>query len=280
MNLLELTHRQPVAQPWVEGEKIPWNEPGFSRRMLREHLSQQHDAASRRFEIIDQHVRWIHGVILGEKPTRILDLGCGPGLYSNRLTQLGHTCTGIDFSPASIAYARSKAQLAGLESDFRLEDIRTAQLGRDYGMAMLIYGEFNVFKPVEAQSILTRVAAALRSDGRLLLEVSTFASVKGIGCQPRHWSAQENGLFSDDPHLYLYESFWDDQQKTATERYYVVDARSGKVTAHAATTQAYRISRLKAMFFQAGFKSVQVYPSLTGEKTAQGQGFVVLLAQR
>lgn len=35
----------------------------------------------------------------------MLDLGCGPGLYSHRLATLGHRVHGIDFGPASIAYA-------------------------------------------------------------------------------------------------------------------------------------------------------------------------------
>ena len=104
MKLLDVVGRQRVPKPWAEGEKIPWDEPGFSGRMLNEHLSQEHDAASRRFEVIDRHCRWIHGCVLKRNPTRILDLGCGPGLYTSRLARLGHHCVGIDFSPASIAY--------------------------------------------------------------------------------------------------------------------------------------------------------------------------------
>ena len=56
MNLSDLVNRSLNPQPWVEGDHIPWDEPGFSARMLREHLSQEHNAASRRYEIIDQQV--------------------------------------------------------------------------------------------------------------------------------------------------------------------------------------------------------------------------------
>ena len=93
MNFIDVVNRKP-PQPWIDGEKIPWNEPGFSQRMLAEHLSQAHNAASRRFAIIDEHVAWIHHHVLGDRPARILDLGCGPGLYLNRLAQLGHRGTG------------------------------------------------------------------------------------------------------------------------------------------------------------------------------------------
>jgi hypothetical protein len=70
MNLIDLINRKILPVPWAEGEKIPWHEPAFSERMLREHLSQAHDAASRRSELIDGHVNWIHNEVLSGRPTR------------------------------------------------------------------------------------------------------------------------------------------------------------------------------------------------------------------
>lgn len=76
MNLNEIVQRTTPPIPWAEGEKIPWNEPGFTQRMLREHLSQAHDAASRRLSKIDDHVAWIHADLLAGRPARVLGLGC------------------------------------------------------------------------------------------------------------------------------------------------------------------------------------------------------------
>lgn len=81
--------------------KIPWDDADFSQ-MLREHLSQKHDMASRRIEWIDKQVAWIHEHLLGGRPSSTLNLGCGPGFYSHRLAARGHRCHGIDFGPASI----------------------------------------------------------------------------------------------------------------------------------------------------------------------------------
>ena len=89
MDLMDIVLRQSVPRPWAEGEKIPWNDPDFSRRMLLEHLSQEHDAASRRFATIDEQVSWIHDTVLGGRPARILDLGCGLG---GLLSRLGSPC--------------------------------------------------------------------------------------------------------------------------------------------------------------------------------------------
>ena len=63
-DLLKIVHRSQPAVPWAEGDNIPWSEPSFSERMLREHLSQDHDLASRRIENVNRHVAWIHDAVL------------------------------------------------------------------------------------------------------------------------------------------------------------------------------------------------------------------------
>ncbi len=67
--------------------KIPWDEPAFSQRMLENHLSQDHDWASRRLTVIEQQVTWITRQL--PAGARILDLGCGPGFYTRLLAERG-----------------------------------------------------------------------------------------------------------------------------------------------------------------------------------------------
>lgn len=265
MDLMDIIHRQTVPDPWSEGEKIPWNEPGFSQRMLREHLSQAHDAASRRFETIERHVAWIQHFVLSDQPTKILDLGCGPGLYSNRLAKLGHECIGIDFSPASITHAQESAQVEKLKCTYLQQDIRVANYGQGYGLAMLIFGEFNTFRRSDARLILKKAQQALVENGYLLLEVHTFNAVQAIGKQPASWYATESGLFSEHPHICLMENFWDAQQNAATERYFIVDGSTGSVTRCAASMQAYTDKQYRSLLEECGFGNIVFYPSLRGD---------------
>ena len=280
VQLLELVERQAVPEPWAEGDKIPWNDPGFSQRMLAEHLSQAHDMASRRFAVIDKHVAWIHGALLQARPARILDLGCGPGLYAGRLARLGHECAGIDFSPASIAYAREQARAEGLHCTYLQHDIRTAEYGTGYGLVMLLFGEFNVFRPAEAQAIVRQAHQALDEGGLLLLEAHTFAAVRDIGQQPRSWYSAPSGLFSERPHLVLTESFWDAQRAVATERYFVVDAATDNVARHAASMQAYTDEQYRSLLADSSFAAATFYPSLTGSPDEAQAQLVVVVGSR
>ncbi len=280
LTLMDVIRRRAVPGPWAEGDKIPWNEPEFSARMLKEHLTQAHDMASRRLERIDQHVDWIQRALLAGKPSRILDLGCGPGLYASRLSRLGHRVVGIDFSPASIEYARQQAQAEGLPVTYIQQDIRQADFGAGFDLVMFIFGELNAFRPEEARSILHKAGRALAPGGRLLLEVSSFEGVRGIGQRPPAWYTAESGLWSAQPHLCLAERFWDASQAAATERWYIIDGQSGAVAACAATQQAYTEEQLRSLLEESGFSEINFYPSLGGVQVEGQEGLISITATK
>ena len=52
--------------------------------------------------------------LLPRPPARILDAGCGPGLYAVPLDEAGHQVTGIDVSAAALRHGRSLARQAHL----------------------------------------------------------------------------------------------------------------------------------------------------------------------
>ena len=105
VNLEQLKQWQAKPAPFTPGETLFWDDPHISAQMLAAHLDPTTDAASRRPETIERSVAWIVKT-LGLRPgAKLLDLGCGPGLYAARLAQWGLDVTGIDYSRRSIDYA-------------------------------------------------------------------------------------------------------------------------------------------------------------------------------
>jgi SAM-dependent methyltransferase len=259
---------------------IPWDDPDVSRRMLREHLSQRYDAASRRTSIIKKHVNWIHHFVLDGKPSKILDLACGPGLYSIRLAEFGHECEGIDFSPASIDYANATAKKVHLTCKFRHEDIRIANYGEGFDLVMQVFSEFNTFDPGDASLILKRSYQALKPGGRFLLEVPSFDAVEQLGNQPSVWYTEKKGIFSDEPYICLTESFWNEEDALAIERYYVIQNAGEDVKLIINTTRAYEEEQFINFLEAAGFKDIEFHPSLTGNRDQQLDGMVVIMATK
>ena len=239
--------------PWDGKYKIPWDEPEFSARMLKEHLSQDHDLASRKLSYIIHQVQWIHETICNSEPKRILDLGCGPGLYLKNLASYGHTGKGIDFSPASIDYAQK-----AIKQSFELTcaDIRKAEFGNDHDLVYFIYGEFNTFSPTEIADILQRAFVSLKTGGVMLFEPYRYDAVKRIGKTPNNWYKAASGLFSDNPHLCLIENTWLEISAAAIQCFHVLDIESGLVRHYRSTTKAWRDSEYIELLKQTGFSEI------------------------
>ena len=76
------------------------------------------------------------------------------------------------------------------------------------------------------------------------------------------------------------ESFWDEDQSVAIERYIIVDAASGEVTRYSSSTQAYENDDMVEMLVQAGFQNPEFFPSLRGEPDEKMTQLQVLVAQK
>ncbi len=280
MNLLDLLQRTQPPVPWQEGDNIPWHDVDFSARMLAEHLTQAHDHASRRSHLIDQHVAWIHQLLLQEKPAHLLDLGCGPGFYTNRLAQLGHTCVGIDYSPASIAYAQKAAKDATLSCVYHHADMRSAEYGSGYGFIMLLFGEFNVFRPSHIASILAKAYQSLEPGGLLLLEPHTRESLLPGDKASNTWFSSTGGLFSPSPHLVLLEEHWDQSATVKTIRYFIIDVATAKVTRYAQSMQAYSVDQYQKSLANAGFTEIKLLPGLAHDRITPDSEFHAIIARK
>ncbi|WP_326691131.1 MULTISPECIES: bifunctional 2-polyprenyl-6-hydroxyphenol methylase/3-demethylubiquinol 3-O-methyltransferase UbiG [unclassified Streptomyces] len=77
-----------------------------------------HDMNPARVRYFDTTVR----ARLGEdrSAVRVLDIGCGGGLMSERLAELGYTVTGLDLSEGSVETARAHARTTGVEVTYRV----------------------------------------------------------------------------------------------------------------------------------------------------------------
>ncbi|MFZ0548087.1 MAG: methyltransferase domain-containing protein, partial [Candidatus Promineifilaceae bacterium] len=100
--------------PWVDGGNLPWDQEAFSQRMLQEHLDETHGAASRISAERQMQLNWLQQKLDIRPGSRLLDITCGPGFYAVDLAKQGCSVVGVDFSPASIAYARQLAEREGV----------------------------------------------------------------------------------------------------------------------------------------------------------------------
>lgn len=75
--------------------------------------------------------------------------------------------------------------------------------------------------------------------------------------QEHDWASRTNGLFSERPHLFLGEHFWNETLAAAVTRYHVVDAETAECMEYAALMQTYSETEYQKLFEEAEFSTVQ-----------------------
>jgi 2-polyprenyl-3-methyl-5-hydroxy-6-metoxy-1,4-benzoquinol methylase len=241
----QATAELPALAPWCAGGKLPWRDPAFRRQ-----------------QIISEHVDWLHREVLEGRPSRILDLGCGPGLYTERLARLGHTCVGVDFSPAAIKYARTAACREALACEYIEEDLTVAEFGRSFDFAMFLFGELNAFPAAQAKAILRKTWNALAPGGQILLELFDMRFLIELGAAPKVTNTIRSGVFSAQPYTRTTERRWFAESKAVVERHIITDLATRAATTYANTLQAYTQQEYESLLRACGFFAVSVLPSL------------------
>lgn len=279
--LAEALHRiyerpQPPV-PWRDGANLPWDEPGFSERMLAEHLDQSHGAASRPFsEIRAQVQRMVEW--LGLRPgLRLFDVTSGPGLYAAEFARRGVAVTGIDFGPAAVAYARKLC--AGLTCEFVLGDVREMNFeGRDFDAAIYLYGQFTVLRPEQSEDVLRSIHAALRPGAPLLIEILNDDRFDKRNSS--WWYTDKGGLWGDFPYLHLGERAWDPDQRAAVERFHILNLDTGEMAVYGLSDQAYTTSQMEQMLERAGFAGIENHLAWDGLAMRDAGEWTVYIAHR
>ena len=139
-----------------------WNDVHVSKGMLKAHLDPHLEGATREHAFVDRSAAWIKHRLPPEEYPRLLDLGCGPGLYAQRFCSYGYDVTGIDLSQRSIEYAKNIAGDKGLPIRYRLENYLDLTDINAYDVVTMIYCDYGVLPPKDRRALLFNVYRALK----------------------------------------------------------------------------------------------------------------------
>lgn len=263
--------------PFDRRFELDWGDPEVSRRVLREHLDQSHDGASRRLHVVERHIRRLLR-LLPAAPADILDAACGPGLYAVRLARLGYTVTGIDVGEAVLRHARSLARDARLQkrATFQRGDLRTLDEPARYDAVLLIYYVLESFRRSQQPQVLKRLANALKPGGTLVTELRVRPDQP-----PGRLSAWDHVPFSiltDRRHLLLTDAAYDDEAHTYVLREIAVldDGVAVQQTTGAFTP----LAEVEPLFARAGLTVRAVYDGWTRYRATGLSQSLLVVAER
>ncbi|MEI6796364.1 MAG: class I SAM-dependent methyltransferase [Methanomassiliicoccales archaeon] len=263
-------------EPYTPGTINFWDDDHISRMALEAHLDPNTDAASRNPVFMNASVQFISAAALGLDRKKVLDLGCGPGLYAQRLTSQGAIVTGLDISRNSIAYAKKEAQRLGLDIDYRRMDFFDMQFEAEFDLAMQIYGEICVFSAADRGRLLDKVHAALRPGGLFIFDVTTPLFEEQLS--GRSWQALESGFWKPYPHLVLEYGIEYEEGMLHLDQYAIFD-ENGKMDLCRIWTQHFDPQGIIDLLAEHGFEVLSLHGDLTGAPLAE-TGWIGIVARK
>ena len=222
MNIQSIIEQSTRPEIYQKGTAIMWTDPHISRQLLATHLNPETDLASRKPETINMTADWILSQSEGQS-LNILDLGCGPGLYSEIFAARGHHVTGIDFSANSIAYAREEAAKKGLDINYIEGNYLDLQLAPgQFDLAVLIFTDFGPLLPHERKILLDGIKGVLKPGGIFILDVMNDKNIENK-VSPKTWDIAEQGFWRNIPYIALSESFLYPEEKVVLFQHIIID---------------------------------------------------------
>jgi SAM-dependent methyltransferase len=276
IDLSRILLAQEKPQPFEPGEPQFWTDPHIASQMLSFHLDPTLDAASRRPETIDRITNWIVTSVGLQPGDQILDLGCGPGLYAQRLAQAGFQVTGVDFSQNSIDYALSQAREKQLPIQYRCQSYLELDEPALYSAVLLIYGDFCPLSPQQRAKLLANVRRALKPNGCFILDVTTPHLRQKDGLK-NGWYAAGQGFWKPGPHLVLEQGFAYPNDLFLDQ--YIVIEDDGKINVYRNWFQDYTPETIRAELSAAGFEVESLWNDLAGTPYTPDSDWIGIVAR-
>jgi SAM-dependent methyltransferase len=219
--LMEIS-RRPV--PFGEyTARALWADPHTSERMLAYHLDETVDVASRNPKFLDRSVAWMVSHFGLAPGARVVDFGCGPGLYAERLARAGLVVTGIDFSDNSIRYARESAAVEGLEIEYIHADYLDFDTDQRFDLIMLIMCDFCALSPAQRVVLLRKFHSMLTSGGLILLDVYSPKMFEARD-ETATWAPNlMDGFWSPREYFGFRNTFKYDDERLLLDKYTIVE---------------------------------------------------------
>jgi len=256
MNITDIVSKSGKPKIYEKGTAFMWTDQHISKQLLDIHLNPDIDLASRKKSSIDKTANWILESQMGKGKLSILDLGCGPGLYTEIFAEKGHQVTGMDISRNSIEYARKSAKKRNLDITYINQSYLEADLGSDrYDLVVLIFTDLGVLTPWERGTLLAKIFRVLKKGGTFIFDVLKDKEIENK-TSPKSWEVCEKGFWKETPYLALSESFIYPEEKVILFQHIIADTE-GDIDIYRFWTHCFSQNQVRKMLEAHNFTDIK-----------------------
>jgi len=264
MNIAEIISKSKKPQLYEPGTNFMWTDNHISKQLLFIHLNPDVDLASRKVDTIQTTAQWILDQYPDSQHLDILDLGCGPGLYTEIYARKGHQVTGVDISNNSIAFAKKEAANKKLDIKYILGDYHELKLPeKKFDLITMIYTDFGVLKPDERNDLLQKVYHLLKPGGKFIFDVLKDKDLESK-VTPKVWDLSEGGFWKNVPYLVLSGSYLYEKERVILYQHTVIDEEE-QVDIYRFWTHFFSPEELNVILNQVGFHEQDIQDDVLPE---------------
>jgi cyclopropane fatty-acyl-phospholipid synthase-like methyltransferase len=202
---------------------------------------------------------------------KVLDVPCGNGRISIALAQRGFSLTGVDIAREFIDEANSNSLQAGLNIDWRNQDMRDLPWSANFDGAFCFGNSFGYLDDEANADFLRAVSVTLKPGGRFILDAPAIAECILPTFQPSR-SMEIAGIKVDIEHRYDHEQGRIFNDFTFT--------RDGVVDKRPSSQRTYTYREIIELLRAASLEPIVAYGSLTEEPFKLGAHRLLLVSQK
>ncbi len=256
---------------YEKSEEKFWTDPHISKEMLKFHLDPNTDLASRRPELIEKAIDLITNLASTDK--KILDIGCGPGLYTKKLSDIGYDVTGLDFSQNSIKYAKSHDK----KSKYIIEDYLKMNFDEEFDMILLIWCDYGALVPTDRKILLEKVYKALKPGGLFLFDVLTINHLNKQEENRIFEICEKGGYWSPNPYI-VFSGHYKYKENVIGDRIIVIENEKERI--FNLWTAYFTRESLSIELKNANFTIKDCYSGVMNKHYEENSDFLCVLAEK
>lgn len=257
---------------WERSKEAFWDDEHISAQMLRSHLDPNFDGASRNYEFVCKSLEWLYRIIPSN--SKILDLGCGPGLYTKPLSEKGYQVTGFDLSRRSIAYAKDH----DAKTTYILGNYLDLDFENAFDVITIIYCDFGALTKPEREIVLKKIYRALKPNGKFIFDVFTEVYFDKQNTELSIEEYKEGGFWSKEPYKDITQNFKFPRSKAIVMKTHIITSNSNKE--YLIWDTCYSIERIRKELEHCDFEIESYYGDVSGIEYQDNSETMCIIARK